>query len=67
MCEVLPMRVCIVCGKEFDEYSGEDENTCSYECYCEKAKAVALYIRRHRDEIIKKAIEEYKKKYGGEE
>jgi len=55
---------CVICGKEFDEVRRGFKDTCSSECGFKKSMAWSLYISRHKNEIMKKAIEEYKREYG---
>jgi len=50
-------RKCIVCGKEIKKRYGKD--TCSLECGLKKAAAWSRYLLIHKDEIMKKALEEY--------
>ena len=50
---------CIICGKEIPrQRKGHD--TCSVECAFKKAVAWAAYLRRHHDEIMEAALNEFR-------
>jgi len=54
---------CIVCGKPVPERR-MGHGTCSGTCGVNMAVAWTLYLRRHKDEIRKKALAEHRAREG---
>ena len=52
-------RKCVICGKEIPEQR-KGHDACSVECAVKKVVAWATYIRKHRDEILEAALNEFK-------
>jgi len=54
------MGKCIVCGSEIPK-DREKKDTCSSMCAMIKMAAWSQYLHKHKDELTRKAVEEYEK------